>query len=179
MINFLFRPYQNTRITTGIASFMAFCCMVFSWCGFCCGCLAIRPIRIALSVLALIQAILVGCIFLINSSEVCTVSTSCSFSTGGGLAIGALLAYVGASLLFCAARNEDADGDKGGDMLPHATGAAAGPVPGTVTVEKVEHADGTVVTRTTTVNADGSQTVEETTETPVANEEVPMYDAKV
>ena len=51
-----------------------------------------------------------------------------------------------------------------------------------MTVEKIEHADGTVVTKTTTVNADGSQTVEETTETPIGNEEVPTqmaYDAKV
>lgn len=173
------------RITSGIASFVAFCCMVFSWCGFCCGCLSVRPIRIALGVLSLIQAILLSCIFLVNSSEVCRVSTSCSFSTGGGLAIGALVAYVGASVLFCAARSEENTDDKGDDQLPYAAATAAGPAPGTVTVEKVEHANGTVVTKTTTVNADGSQTVEETTETPIScigNEEVPTqmaYDAKV
>lgn len=161
---------------------MAFCCMVFSWCGFCCGCLSVRPIRITLGVLSLIQAILLSCIFLVNSSEVCRVSTSCSFSAGGGLAIGALVAYVGASLLFCAARSEENTDDKGDDQLPYAAATAAGPAPGTVTVEKVEHANGTVVTKTTTVNADGSQTVEETTETPIGNEEVPTqmaYDAKV
>lgn len=173
------------RITSGIASFVAFCCMVFSWCGFCCGCLSVRPIRIALGVLSLIQAILLSCIFLVNSSEVCRVSTSCSFSTGGGLAIGALVAYVGASVLFCAARSEENTDDKGDDQLPYAAATAAGPAPGTVTVEKVEHANGTVVTKTTTVNADGSQTVKETTETPIScigNEEVPTqmaYDAKV
>ena len=173
------------RITSALAVASAFCYMIFSWCGLCCGCL-IRPIRIVLGVLVLISAPLVGCIFLINKSETCTVNTNCSFSLGGGLAIGAILSYVVASVLFCAAKDQgdDEDGEKRGEVLPQATATAtaAGPAVGTVTVEKVEMPDGTVVTKTTTVNADGSHTVEETTETPApaaADEEVPMHEAKV
>ena len=139
-----------------------------------------------LGALVLSAAPLVGCIFLINKSETCTVNTNCSFSLGGGLAIGAILSYVVASVLFCAAKDQgdDEDGEKVlGEVLPQATATAtaAGPAAGTVTVEKVEMPDGTVVTKTTTVNADGSHTVEETTETPApaADEEVPMHEAKV
>ncbi len=140
--------------------------------------------RIVLGALVLSVAPLVGCIFLINKSETCTVNTNCSFSLGGGLAIGAILSYVVASVLFFAAKDQgdDEDGEKRGEALPQATAtAAAGPAAGTVTVEKVEMPDGTVVTKTTTVNADGSHTVEETTETPApaADEEVPMHEAKV
>jgi len=93
---------------------------------------------------------------------------------GGGLVIGAMLAYVAAGVLFCAAP----DDELGEDILPPQVTATSTAIPttnpeaGTVTIEKTELADGTVTTKKTTVNADGSQTVEETTETP-------MYDAKV
>jgi len=49
--------------------------------------------------------------------------------------------------------------------------AAADPAEGesNVSVDKVEHEDGSIVTRTTTTNPDGSKTVEETTETPLVD----------
>ena len=88
--------------------------------------------------------------------------------------IGAMLAYFSAGVLMCAAPD-----DEPGDVLPPpqltATSTAAPATslePGTVTIEKTEEADGTVITKKITVNADGSQTVEETRETP-------LYDAKV
>mmetsp|Transcript_4784 Transcript_4784/g.10638 ORF Transcript_4784/g.10638 Transcript_4784/m.10638 type:complete len:259 (-) Transcript_4784:85-861(-) len=167
-------PKMNSaRITGGTAAFMTFCCMIFCWCALCCGCLKIKGVRRALAFFSLLGCALAGCMFLVNNSNFCAMN-ACSFSMGGGLVIGAMLAYVAAGVLFCAAP----DDELGEDILPPQVTATSTAIPttnpeaGTVTIEKTELADGTVTTKKTTVNADGSQTVEETTETP-------MYDAKV
>lgn len=167
-------PKMNSaRITGGVAAFMTFCCMIFCWCALCCGCLKISNVRRALGFFSLLGCALAGCMFLVNSSNLCA-RNSCNFSVGGGLVIGAMLAYIAAGVLFCAAPDDEPGEDV---LMPQITATSTAvpttsPEAGTVTIEKIEQAGGTVITKKTTVNADGSQTVEETTETP-------LYDAKV
>jgi hypothetical protein len=92
--------------------------------------------------------------FMVNSSSLCSVG--CEFSKGGGFAIGAMLSYFFAGCLLCVAPNPEPDEEF--SPPPAAAGQER------VTIERTEHADGTVAVKKTTTHPDGSKTVEETTE---------------
>ena len=102
--------------------------------------------------------------FVAFASSVCT-DYNCKFDTGAGLAIGGSIAAFIAGILFSkiplAARDDD--------FIPAGfSGGGGGEAPGTVTVQETVEPDGTKKILKTTVNADGSKTVEETIEHPEA-----------
>ena len=75
--------------------------------------------------------------------------------------------FVSGVILCCTKSGKHDNGDD--DKNASAPAPAAVPVAdaGETTVEKFTNEDGTVVTKTTTTNPDGSKTVEEVTETPL------------
>eukprot|EP00545_Synedropsis_sp_CCMP1620_P005669 CAMPEP_0119012484 /NCGR_PEP_ID=MMETSP1176-20130426/6778_1 /TAXON_ID=265551 /ORGANISM="Synedropsis recta cf, Strain CCMP1620" /LENGTH=238 /DNA_ID=CAMNT_0006965451 /DNA_START=160 /DNA_END=876 /DNA_ORIENTATION=+ len=102
--------------------------------------------------------------FIVFASEICT-NYQCQFSVGAGLAIGGSIAafITGWIFLKIPGVNED-------DIFPGAmtAGGVVSQPAGTVTVQETVEPDGTKKIVKTTVNADGSQTVEETIEKPQA-----------
>lgn len=73
--------------------------------------------------------------------------------------------FVSGLILCCtkSGKHDDDHDEKNSAPAPAAVPVAAGET----TVEKFTNEDGTVVTKTTTTNPDGSKTVEEVTETPL------------
>jgi len=94
-------------------------------------------------------------IFIVYSSDVCT-TFACSFSAGSGTGVAAIiLALVSAAVVCKFPPYVD-------DFLPGTVQDTE--TPGTVTIKTVMEPDGTKKTITTTVNPDGSHTVEEVIE---------------
>jgi hypothetical protein len=101
--------------------------------------------------------------FVIFASEMCS-NYNCKFNVGAGLAIGGCLSAFVTGMFFAKIPPVDDEDFFPGEM----TGGGGQPAPGTVTVQETLEPDGTKKTVKTTVNADGSQTVEETIERPQA-----------
>jgi len=94
-------------------------------------------------------------VFIVYSSDVCT-TFACSFSAGSGTGVAAIiLALVSAAVVCKFPPYVD-------DFLPGTVQDTE--TPGTVTIKTVMEPDGTKKTITTTVNPDGSHTVEEVIE---------------
>lgn len=99
--------------------------------------------------------------FIAFSSDVCT-EYNCEFDVGAGLAIGgSIAAFIGGYIF---SKLPDVDGE---NFMPGAMISGGQPA-GTVTVQETIEPDGTKKTVKTTVNVDGSQTVEETIQHPQA-----------
>ena len=91
----------------------------------------------------------------------------CTFSYGSWCALFTMICWFVSGMILCctkSGKHGDGDGDKNAAPAPAAVPVADA---GETTVEKFTNEDGTVVTKTTTTNADGSKTVEEVTETPL------------
>jgi hypothetical protein len=100
--------------------------------------------------------------FVVFASEICS-NYNCKFSIGAGLAIGGCISAFVTGVIFAKIPPVDDEEFFPGEM----TGGGGQPA-GTVTVQETIEPDGTKKTVKTTVNADGSQTVEETIERPQA-----------
>ena len=70
-------------------------------------------------------------------------------------------------MILCCTKSGKHDDDHGEKSSAPAPAAVPVAHAGETTVEKFTNEDGTVVTKTTTTNPDGSKTVEEVTETPL------------
>lgn len=95
--------------------------------------------------------------FVAFAADVCTNAASCTFNVGAGLAIGGCIAAFCAGVCFSKVKPAAPEEN----FVPGAAQPA-----GTVTVTETVEPDGTKKTIKTTVNADGSKTVEETIERP-------------
>jgi hypothetical protein len=167
------RRMTSARVCAGVAALIGFIIMIIAWFLPCFGGGG-KCIRITVGIFAMISCILAGFIFLVNTSQPCE-SRGCTFSQGGGLAVGAMLSYFFAACLLCVTPNPK---DKE-EFIPPQT--STGTAQQTVTVERTEHADGTVTVKKITTHPDGSKTVEETTEIPdvEADPGANLVDAKV
>lgn len=97
--------------------------------------------------------------FIAFASEICT-EYNCIFELGAGLAVGGVVSSFIAGIFYHHCMPAD-------DSIPaSATAGGMAKPPGTVTVTETVEPDGTMRTVKTTVNADGSQTVEETIQRP-------------
>lgn len=161
---------NSARVCGGVAAFIGFVIMIMAWFIPCCGGCG-RCFRVTIGSFAVVCCALAGCMFLVNSSRICTNRRECSFSQGGGLTIGAMLSYLIAACLFCFASDPEPEDT----FLPPVQNNAAKDA---VTTERTEQADGTVIVTTTTTHPDGSKTVETTTESPVVDIEADTANSK-
>ena len=85
----------------------------------------------------------------------------CTFGRGSWCALFTMICWLVSGLILCREKSSDHGDDENKAASPAAAAS------GEVTVEKFTNEDGTVVTKTTTTNPDGSKTVEEVKETPL------------
>mmetsp|Transcript_266 Transcript_266/g.395 ORF Transcript_266/g.395 Transcript_266/m.395 type:complete len:289 (+) Transcript_266:70-936(+) len=179
---------MTARALGGLASLLSLITWISLWSGLCCGCYKIRCFRIAYGIVSVVCAICSGFLFMsLGNSATCgdylnvcsflpnqwqcrnniTVQVySCKMDAGGVLNIIGMVFFVLAGVMLCITPNpkEESSAEPSAGVLQSAPATSV--AGNEVTIEKTEHADGTVVTKTTTVNPDGSKTIEETTEHP-------------
>lgn len=130
--------------------------------GICLACLSFSKVCLqAFGLLAAFGGLVMSLTFIVFSADYCDRGLECEFGANAGVAIGAVLCYWITGCLFF--KIPEAPERQPPVMTP-AGQAATLPPPGTTTVTTTELPDGTKKTTTTTVNADGSQTVQETIE---------------
>ena len=78
-----------------------------------------------------------------------------------------MICWLVSGVILCCTKSGKHDDDHGEKSSAPAPAAVPVADAGETTVEKFTNEDGTVVTKTTTTNPDGSKAVEEVTETPL------------
>ena len=133
----------------------------------CCGCLHGKVMRKVVAISCFVLMGLFSGIWAVYGSFSCR--GGCTFSYGSWCALFTMVAWFVAGLILCCTKSgKHDDDDDGAKASPAPAGVpVADADAGETTVEKFTNEDGTVVTKTTTTNPDGSKTVEEVTETPL------------
>jgi hypothetical protein len=129
-------------------------------------CMRLPMIIIRIMTGLLILGVLAECLtFVAFASDICA-QYNCVFSWSAGLAIGAAISAAIAAIFY----SKLSPAEDGGFVPAVAMGGGGGVAqpPGTVTVTETIEPDGTKKIVKSTVNADGSRTVEETIERPTA-----------
>mmetsp|Transcript_10103 Transcript_10103/g.28349 ORF Transcript_10103/g.28349 Transcript_10103/m.28349 type:complete len:257 (+) Transcript_10103:108-878(+) len=162
------RKINAARICACLASFFAFWLMCVMWMGMCCGCLHGKVMRTLLAISSFFLMALFGGIFAIYGSFSCR--GGCSFNKGSWCALFTMICWFISGMILCCTPSSHNDGDDGkASAAASPVAGAAAPAQGeqSVAVETFTNEDGTVVTKTTTTNPDGSKQIEEVTETPL------------
>jgi len=157
-------PKLNSARSCGtIASAIGFAALCWMWCALCCDCARFSCVRVTYGLSGLAASILSGLMLLFYQSYICTeYEGKCEFSQGGIYTVISLLLYFSSAVLsFLSPRDTRYSVPAFTQSFEH---GGAGQV--TVTVETTNMSDGTIVTKTTTTNPDGTTTIEEKREVP-------------